>query len=118
MAVSTEPRYEVTYQGRDPIQGLVTPSNYAAAQMGDAHVRSLIMANYVAKLAEHNYVKADSVEYEWGQFRIKPVPHPPHAAVTASDPRPDVGEGGCGCNCYNCDTRAVHCKSAGSGCKI
>ena len=33
------------------------------------------------------------------------------------DWHPDIGEGGCGCKCFNCDIRMVHCCNRETGCK-
>jgi hypothetical protein len=67
------------------------------------------------------------VRVAWTILRqhIKPAPRvpgsTPHKRSGEKKPikdwYPHIGEGGCGCRCYQCDIRMVHCCNRETGCK-
>jgi hypothetical protein len=108
MAHSTLQRYRITYRGFSSIDMHISAEEYLAAQEGDSSAQAYIMADYVTKLADRHHNEANAVQYDWEHFQI---------ASLENDAFPDVGQGGCGCECNPCDI-GYHCRQDATGCKV
>ncbi|HET7630292.1 MAG TPA: hypothetical protein VFK03_02870 [Candidatus Saccharimonadales bacterium] len=108
------------------------PGMVAAAKRGNVDMRKTLCmrfkADAVAKWKAGEYKTEPPRFFAWEDISVKPIKPLPSGTIpqqyrprkevsmAPNDPRPDVGEGGCGCDCGGCDIDR-HCHNRGQGCK-
>lgn len=103
----------------------ISTSQLDAANDGDVDSQNAICMRYKSAVGlprdfrvwwhilKHNFESATQVPATTETRRETTEKKP----SKVKDQYPDIGEGGCGCQCFNCDIRMVHCYDRSTGCK-
>jgi hypothetical protein len=113
--------YRISYPnaGVKTIRLRISTAQYNAAHGGDIGAQSAICNRYKSAVG----LPAD-FDVKWRilmRYTKSVTRNQGGSSVTRQKTRrdlyPHIGEGGCGCSCFNCDIRMVHCCVRDSGCK-